>query len=200
LGSGLGLTIGCILYPLSFLEMGFVYTLPTSLDMQTESTHIFSEEPVIQDGTLDIPGSWGGGISLHLKEQTVIGMEVLHNDWDRMRFNGETFDGLQNTTRISIGGETTPSRDPYRPYHARMTYRLGVTYEPYFAKDPTNRNVNTLWVTSGIGLPFFQNSSRIDIAIAYGKRGSLQTNGLSEHLFRVGLAVTASEKWFRRRQ
>ncbi len=81
-------------------------------------------------------------------------------------------------------------------YTKRIAYRLGFSYQPYFSLDPDGKTITEKWITMGIGFPISRSASQIDIAFAFGKRGSIKTNGLSENLFRLSLSITGGEKWF----
>ena len=113
-----------------------------------------------------------------------------------MTINSLAVQGIREVRRISFGTELLSTRDPFAPYLKRVAYRMGLTYQPYFCTDPEGNTITEISGSIGFGLPMLMNSAVIDIALMFGKRGSLATNGLEENLFRIALAISGGEKWF----
>jgi hypothetical protein len=116
-----------------------------------------------------------------------------------MTYENDVFEGLGKTKCISVGSELQISRNPMDPILQRLAFRLGASYQPYFAKDASGNDIHELMLTMGIGWPMFLNVAQIDLAVQVGRRGSLETNDFSEKLIRVSLSLTGGEKWFVRR-
>lgn len=196
---GFGFTAGLSFRPLRFLTLGAVFTPTAHLTNRTDSYHTYNVEKQSRDGSLSYPASWGLGTTFHIGEIGLIGVEYAQQDWSTLTINDQHVSGTQKTQRISAGLEIQATKEPFTPYLKRIAYRLGCSYQPYFSKDPDGNGINEYWITAGLGLPLFMNASQIDIAFGLGKRGSLETNGISENLFRITVTVSGGEKWFTRR-
>lgn len=143
------------------------------------------------------PGRWGVGGRVALWRSWNLGAEVEQEPWSLyegrafLDENGERVALEDETTlRLGIEREAVPGpggrRTPWRAgaYWRNWNYTLG-------------GNDLTEWgVTLGTGIPFRSGSARADVALGYGRIGSLESNGASEDVFRLVVTVSASEKWY----
>jgi hypothetical protein len=198
--SGLGFTAGIIVRPFSHLQLGAVYSPEVMLNNQTDTKSIFEiKETTIHEGSLSFPGSWGIGASLQLGRSITIGSELFQRNWTKLAINEELLQKTRKTTRISFGCEIIPKKSISESYWKRIAYRFGFNFQPFFIQDPEGQTINEMWGSLGFGFPLLYNYAQIDVALCFGKRGSMNKNGLSENLFRLNLSITGGEKWFIRR-
>ena len=196
---GFNYTAGIILRPFKKLSLGAIYSPEVNLKNKTNAYYSFFEDTSLShEGSLVYPGSWGVGASLQIKPNLTVGAEFQQKDWTTMAINDQIIEGGYSSTRFSLGGEFLPSKDETAPYWKKIQYRMGFSTQPYFVLDPEGNTITEQWFTIGFGLPLFRHQSQADIALSFGKRGSLDTNGLSENLFRLSLSITGGEKWFTR--
>jgi hypothetical protein len=194
---GSSLTLGILYQPLSSLILGGIYTSKTKLDTETNKYTLTDTKS--HSGNLLYPGSWGVGVTYILNNFIQFGMEYNQKNWTSLSINDIPVSGTKKTDRFVLGGEILPNRDPFAPYYKRMSYRFGLSYQPYLSTDLEGNDIKEISATLGFGFPFLMNKSQIDIALCFGKRGSIKTNNLSENLFRVSVTLTGGEKWFVRR-
>jgi hypothetical protein len=194
---GFTFTAGCIVRPIQRLTLGAIYSPDVILKNKTNIYYSFFEDTSLShEGSLEYPGVLGIGASFLIRQNVNVGIEFVQKDWTILAVNEQTVQGVQKILRFSAGGEIKPSLDESAPYWKKINYRVGYSRQPYFARDPDGNTINEQWFTIGFGLPLIRHQSQIDIALNFGKRGSLKTNGLSENLFRLSLSITGGEKWF----
>ena len=190
-------TAGMVYRPFKFLLLGAVFSPKTNLNNRTDIHYaFFKDSSKTHTGSFLFPGYWGIGTFSYIKKVGHIGIEFSQQDWTTLQINNKRVKRTGKTQRISIGYESFPSRDYSVAYTKRMTYRLGFYYQPYFLLDPGKKTIAEKWITIGIGFPISKTGSQINVALGFGKRGSVKTNGLSENLLRLSLSITGGEKWF----
>jgi hypothetical protein len=196
--SGWGIKGGIICRPFTFITLGAVYTPRVGLDIQNVITYSYKSDTT-QPGSLSMPSSWGIGAVFHIGNIAIIGLDYHEQNWSQMTINDITFGRMRDTYRLSIGSELLFTHDFNDSYIKRIAYRVGFSYEPYFYIDPEQKTLAEQWITMGLGLPLIFNVAQLDLAFGLGRRGSLETNGLSENLFRISASITGGERWFLRR-
>ncbi|MEJ2628797.1 MAG: hypothetical protein P8078_09595 [bacterium] len=196
---GYNYKVGIILKPLSSLTLGAVYSPQVKLDNKTSITYTVTDSTHEYNGSVRYPGSYGIGISFIIQKIGLIGIDYLFTEWESLLINKQKPDYMNNVNKFSIGFESAASNDPPGTYFKQIRYRLGFCQQPYLALDPEENQILESWVSFGLGLPLKGRSAEINIAVNYGKRGSLDKNGLYENLLRISLSLSIGEKWFQRR-
>ncbi len=196
--SGYGWTAGILIRPISSLQVGAVYRSGTKLDSKTNTYYEYTTTALTHRGSIHLPSSWGAGISCGIGQIGLIGLDFYKQDWSQLKINDQKIRQIRNTYQIALGTELHLSENPFDLYLKRMSYRLGICYQPFLVNDIKEQPITEKWLTLGIGFPLLMNISQVDLALGFGQRGSLTQNGLSENLFRITLSFSGSEKWFRR--
>ncbi|MBN2102542.1 hypothetical protein JW835_00710 [bacterium] len=207
--TGYGTTVGLQYEPISGLILGTVFKPSTKLKSKTyldykaiednsETTYIYYRDTL--NGHIDIPASIGFGLGWRINNRLRLGSDMIYTDWKSMKINDHTSDNTQSVMQYAFGFEYHASHNPYASLFKKCVYRAGFSYHPLYIKNETNDSIHEWWVTTGISIPIWNNSSRANIAIGYGQRGSQDANGLSEKLLRIILSLDAGEKWFVRRR
>ncbi len=197
--NGFNYKVGIILKPVSSITIGAVYTPEVILDNKTTISYIFSDSTLKYEGSIQYPGSYGFGISYQIKKVGLIGIDYLIYNWNSLLINDQNLSYTNNTNKFSFGFESAYSSNPAASYFKQIRYRLGYYHKPYLSLDPEGNSIYESCVTFGFGLPIKGRTSEINFAFNYGKRGSLDKNGLSENIYRVSLSLSIGEKWFQRR-
>ncbi len=193
---GFNYKAGIIIQPLSSITIGAVYSPKVKLDNTTTISYIFSDSTQEYESSIRYPGSYGFGISFLIKKLGLIGIDYSLSNWESLLINDKKPKYLNNINKFSIGFESHSSNNPTVSYLKQIRYRLGFYHMPYLSLDPEGNKILESWISFGLGLPFKGRSAEINLAINYGKRGSLNKNGLSENLLRVSLSLSVGEKWF----
>ena len=183
-------------------------------------TYDFNDNPLTIDsvynsgeqaGTITLPASYTGGISLNKiardkgipYQKTMIGVEYETSKWSQFRSFGEP-DRLINSWQARIGGQITPKVFYDKNYWSLVTYRAGF----YLGKEAVNADGNGLpvyGVTLGAGFPLLKyrsydnQSTVLNTTFEIGKRGNSK-NKITESFFRFALSVNLSDRWFVKRK
>ncbi len=193
---GYGLTVGMNYSPFSILKLGAIYSPSIELNNHTEISYYLRAKYETIEGTIHYPQHWGIGGVLHIWKNSMLGIDYERWNWSKFSINKQKIQNLRDTFRFALGFEFPSNTNPLSSYWSRIAFRLGVSYQPYFLLDSEGNTISESMITFGFGLPFIMNNSQMDIALGYGKRGSLSTNGLQENLFRLSISVSGGEKWF----
>ena len=193
---GLGDLLGSsVLQPLA---VGFVFTIPTKLSVNRESvltTSQSTDTTATNAGQVDLPFSYGAGLSYLIADRYYITADIYHQQWEDAKFFGRTLPEIRNTTRFGVGFESLPQRD-LDTFLKRVAYRGGFYYNQtsyVFNGTP----INEMFVTGGVGIPIGPDA-RLDVNLHLGTRGTT-SNGLQrDTILRLTVSVSASEAWFMR--
>jgi hypothetical protein len=190
------LTIGAVFEPQVRLDSKEFLNFQ-SIDDVLNTTALHYRDTLNQN--LELPGTIGLGIGVRAGNKSLIGLDWIHSGWKKLKGYSSLVE-LQNTDRFSVGAEYQPSQNPYASFFNKSQYRAGFAIESYYLKSTGGNAIQQWWITMGIGIPIWNQTSRTNIALAYGQRGSLKSNRLSENIFRIILSLDAGEQWFIRRQ
>jgi hypothetical protein len=149
-----------------------------------------------EKGRISVPAGITGGVTLSRGKWSV-GTEFSYRDWTNFRSVSDDDEGLKESWRVALGGETTPDASDVDNYLKRVTYRLGVSVEEYPFLANTN-SVKDVGINFGFSLPAGRSS--LDLAFKYGKRGNRTDNVFEENYFRVFFGVTFNDQWFIKRK
>ena len=202
---GWNFKLGMILR-LSRINLGAIFSPGCGLRYKTEQAYqVYHKLPKkeyrsvhkseINRGSMDFPLSWGLGISWDLKGKYLLGLDFYDQDWRRFKIDGITPSEMNDSYRVSIGAEITPSRGEVTPYFKRISYRCGYSYSLLYYKDLDGKGLHQYLFTFGLGLPFNRNRGKVDLALEFGKRESLG-DGLKENILRIAISLAGGERWF----
>ena len=200
---GFGATAGVSLEPVErIVQIGAVYrpvvhlTTESDLVMRPGTSTSVSRSA---KGDMDYPSLWGIGISGRPWKSVNLEFNYSETGWDEFRVNGTVSGGTQKSCRYAFGAEFRADENIYAPYWKRMAFRAGFSTAPVFIRDPYGNRIRETWFSLGIGLPLMEDQSHMDAALQFGRRGSLEPNGLEESLIRLHITLTGGEKWFSRK-
>lgn len=195
---GFSTRFGAVLNPIKGLNIGGVYETKYDLSRTFEEVY-FGNQTITSTSDFDFPGLWGVGISYQMKQKFLLAFDYVNQDWSTYPSNTQnSISEFTNFERISFGLEYTPSVDKFAKFLQRSKYRIGFAMEQPYVLDYSGRELSTIFVTAGLGIPFASRSGSIDLAIEYGKRGSVSDNTFEEQIFRLSFYVTGGELWFQR--
>ena len=130
------------------------------------------------------------------------GVDVKLQQWsDYSDFNGLNTE-LDNSFKVSIGGEYTIDPTSVTSYFKRIIFRLGSSFEetPYLIDNNGQFNqVRDFGINFGWTLPVSKLSS-LDMAFRVGRRGNISETILEENYYRVYLGISFNDRWFIKRR
>ena len=197
---GRGLTGGVIVHPNRSISVGGM--LRPRIRLHTRNEVVYNSLSKVSDGpegSADLPSFWGVGFEYQYRKTVLLGTEYSEEAWDRLKINGRTPANLEKSIRFAVGAEIRLADNPVDSYIRRMSYRLGFSLGQFYMKDAGGSAVREWTGTFGIGFPLMSPASRVDVGFGYGMRGSLQSNGIYENVFRINVSASLGEKWFVRR-
>ncbi len=161
---------------------------------EIKDTAIFDLEKA---GEILIPGRLAFGFGINSTDWG-FGAEVQTRNWSSFRSFGET-DSLANSTKIRLGGYLTPDPDAVGNYWKAITYRFGAYYNQSYLQ-LRNTQLNDLGISFGMSLPLRRTFSRVNLAVALGKRGTIDQGLIQENYMRFSVGFTLNDRWFRKRR
>jgi hypothetical protein len=178
------------------LCIGFVLTTPTTLSVDRESvlsTNESTDTTFRGTGKVDLPVSFGFGLSYLFASRYVVTGDASFMQWENAQFFGSTIPQMRNSSRFGIGFEALPLRET-DSFLKRIAYRAGIYY------NATNyvingTGINEIFLTGGVGVPIGPDT-RLNIGLQAGTRGTTSNNLQRDMIFRLSLSVSSSEIWF----
>ncbi len=175
---------------------GLRVKFPAKLTMRTEQESRHINQFVNEYRKITIPLKTALGISYKFDNLIIMGIDLDYQSWESgYKIDDISPTGFNDSYQISAGLEKMPEGRRFVSYYQKMYYRGGI----YFGQlnvESNNNNVYEYGIGIGLGLPILTPYNRIDLAIQYGKRGSLSTNSAVENIFKINISVIASNLWF----
>lgn len=153
------------------------------------------------EGKLQYPASYGAGMILKNGERWLLGVDYSAAKWSQYRlFNVQ--DNVQDSWKLSVGGQVIPNYLNPRSYWGRVAYRAGFSFgKDYVAADG---DLDMFTFSLGLGLPmrrpnYSNQVSMINTSLEFGQRGNKE-NIVKENFFRLSFGLTLSDIWFQKRK
>lgn len=144
------------------------------------------------------PQSMGAGITLQKNERWLVGVDFNWSNWSAFTMNGVS-DSLQDSWDIAVGGCYTPFNTSVSSYFRKMTYRAGFHYDQTFF-NIYGTSINKYGVTFGLGLPIPRAMTSLNLAVEFGKMGTVKNNLIKESYFNISLGISLHDRWFVKRR
>jgi hypothetical protein len=149
-------------------------------------------------GKLAMPTSYSIGVAFSKRDKWMLSADFAMTNWSSFSSKPDTSMELNVGTssfRLGVGGEFTPDINSLRSYFSRVTYRLGFYYGTDYLK-LANTTLPFYGLTAGASLPFRRSTSRVHMAVDFGRLGVTTNNLLQETYFRFTLGVSINDRWF----
>ena len=88
----------------------------------------------------------------------------------------------------------------YRIKRSRFPIRLSGRYEKLPYTMPDGEEINRVSFTLGTGLLFRTGRGKLDLALSFGKVGSVDTNTYEDQQVRFYLSIAGGENWATKRE
>lgn len=150
-------------------------------------------------GQTSLPPMLSAGVSFGRGERWLVGVDASIADFTQFNQGfGLKDPTLQRARKVAVGFELTPDPTSLSNYLKRMTYRTGVSFEesPYLISGNTLKDFG---INFGFSAPVSRVSS-LDVAMKWGKRGTVSENGIEENYFKIYFGVTFNDQWFIKRR
>jgi len=148
------------------------------------------------DTQFTIPEFYGGGISLSKGYGLIIAADYRFEKWSRSK-DMNTGRQFKDTHKVNVGMAFIPNEQYASSYFEIIQYQMGATVSNSYL-NLKGYNPIEYEFSAGVGLPF-KGGSLMNVAFAYGKKGTTKNNLIREDYVRIILSFSISEKWFEKR-
>jgi hypothetical protein len=196
--SGITATLGVLLQPTPWLELGATYS--PEFDVQRERRETLesaapggSSSTPFRDATANstfrFPKVWRLGASVRLGSRLLLSGDYLWRQWEA--YGGSSYEAEKVGDEIRAGGgvELNPN--------GRVAFRVGGsrwTWPQYVGGERLRETTLHL----GVGIAIHPDMGRLDLALEHAWIGDLERNGLQERSFRVVVSISGQEEWKRK--
>jgi hypothetical protein len=164
----------------------------------SESDGSIAEDEISRTGKFDFPLYFGTGIAVTFKNQLTLSADYLYHDWSSTDSDNPDFNYINNNT-YKFGVEYIPGRYNKLGYFGSISYRAGYYHEESYLEINKN-SIADNGITLGLGLPFLQSRTSINIAYNYGINGTMNNGMIKETYNSFMLSLTMHDWWFIKRK
>lgn len=144
------------------------------------------------------PQGIGAGITFEKNERWLLGVDFNWSNWSAFSMNGVS-DSLQDSWNIAVGGCYTPFNTSVSNYFRKITYRAGFHYDQTFF-NIYGTSINKYGVTLGLGLPIPRAMTSLNVAVEFGKMGTVSNNLIQQSYFNMSFGISLRDRWFVKRR
>jgi len=194
--SGMGIS-GSAFYKTDKTAFGLILKSPArgTIDIIPQSSSTGANRKLTQQ--FNLPGEFGFGFSQNIKNRYQIGGDFIYQNWEKgYKIDNNTLKEYQNAYRASLGFERQSSPKRFVKFLETIDYRAGIFFAE-LNQLSAGKTVQEIGISSGISIPLIRFSSKIDVSVLIGKRGSSSENIYEETFIKTGVSVSASEIWFK---
>lgn len=177
-------------------SIGIFAAMPVDLDITQEMVYTYSDSTTSEDINFAYPASIAVGYKYTINPRTIGCFDFMWTGWKRDGQEIGTELQYQQSQFLAAGIEIQPLNGQLLPLYKRLYYRAGVNIQNLYYRSPNLNSVVDISLSLGIGIPFKQKQSSMDVAFTLGKRGSLSVNNAEEIYANFGIYINTSEKWF----
>ncbi len=158
------------------------------------------EDKITKRSTFNFPWYAGGGIAIAYKENLTATADYIYTDWSGTSSANLNFKYRSNNV-FRAGFEFIPGRKAQMEmgYFGSLAYRAGVYYEQSYL-ELNRKTFADKGFTLGIGIPFLQSRTTINVAYNYGINGTLDNNLVKERYQSLMISLTLHDWWFIQRK
>jgi len=147
-----------------------------------------------QKGKVYFPMINSLGFSYGKTNHWMFGSDITLGQWSSLKMF-DVNQKLENTFDVSVGGSYTPDYMSVGNYFKTVEYRFGFNYNKSYV-NIVGENINQMSATLGFGLPLPKTKSRINLALEFGQRGTLNSGLIKESYMGVHAGFNFCDKWF----
>lgn len=200
LKGGVIFEMGRILKSISLTNLSIGFVFQSGFNMTASEDGIFgssigADTVNLNSGTVNIPDSYGIGISNIFSQKYLVSGDVLFQDWSKYRIFNQSNPDFQQSIRAGLGFEIIPNPDK-AGFWQILTYRFGGFYEVGNFKI-AGQSVNSYGLRAGVNIPI-SNYNSIDFGLGYSIRGESTNQMIKEEFFNLTAGVNFGELWFLR--
>jgi hypothetical protein len=188
---------GSISESLRPFSIGFVITSRGNLNTKRQLAYEFQSELDSSEefkGKLVVPIAYGFGVGYQPSERFLFAADYYAQPWKDAEFNGVNPSEIRNSYRFGLGAERLPVREFNASWLSRFAYRLGLYFVSTYYRI-NGEPINEWGLTGGFAMPL-SGSTRLNLAVEYGRRGTTSHNLIKDNIFRISTSINIGELWF----
>ncbi len=193
---GAAFVAGVLVEPLKNFRVGGFYQTKANLTLERrgESRYVYSDTV----GTVEsvYPAAFGIGVYSILGKSWTLVADVLVEDWREFRWDDRTDPLAQKAWRVGAGVQFAPPVALLSSFWKKLQLRAGLYREVLPFTAVLGQTLDEKAVTFGLGVPLPEGRGRLDLAVAFGRRGNLQDFPVQETFVRTTVTFIGAEKWF----
>lgn len=157
----------------------------------------YSDELDREKGAIKIPVEAAIGFSYYPSYLFTVSGEGQYQQWGNFEndLDPASEKDMKNRIKVGFGGQYHPYKLGFDSFLSKFKYSAGLSYDSGFLT-LSNQDINTLWLSTGLGILSQRSRSTIDISFQYGFRGTTDNNLIKERIWALGLSVNLSELMF----
>ncbi|MBP6875417.1 MAG: hypothetical protein KBD56_05055 [Candidatus Eisenbacteria bacterium] len=198
------LGIGFLGRPTPRLSVGGFFSGASSPRVTETYRSLGEQEFVLRRTRVELPMGLGAGAACFVTSRWRMSADVVWRKWEDFTDERQRDEGalpasanasFRNTLRWGVGVERIADlrRDAGGVWNA-IAWRAGFAWIPWYivdaGGDSDKDGIDEWRVSAGAALPIQRDRGAIDLGIAYGRRGSLDGNGLKEDYLNATLTFT----------
>ncbi len=145
-----------------------------------------------------LPHGISAGVVLKKGDRWMMGVDFNWDNWEGFEVNSEN-DSLQNSWNVVVGGQYKPEATSLSSYFKRITYRAGFHYDRTYL-NIYGQSIDKFGFTLGLGVPFPRSLTSFNVALEFGKMGTIEHNLIRENYFSISIGMSIHDRWFVKRR
>ncbi len=190
------------------IALGATLTLPYTIEAKAERTaeKVVDEEVEIIDlsstltnrrGDVSMPLEAAFGFGYAPSQYLNFAVEGTFQKWSDFEnsTNPDEEGFFSDRLKVGLGGQYHPYKKNYDSFFSRFKYSGGLSYDTGHLTIDGN-DINTLWISTGLGLLTRRSVSSVDFSFQYGFRGTTESNLIKERIWTLGFSINLAELMF----
>lgn len=156
-------------------------------------------QSTLVDADIKMPMHFGIGVSYQKKNKLFVEADFQYYKWSDFYFETKNDNqDLKDCWIANLGAEYVPNYSG-QSYFDKVAYRVGLHYNNGYIYLKEKR-INEIGLSFGTGLPIKKIGTRVNLNFECGKMGTTDNNLIKETYFRIGLSISAKDRWFVKRK
>lgn len=164
----------------------------------SESSGALEPEEITRTGSFKLPVYYGGGLSISYQNQLTFNVDYIYHDWSATKSDNPDFNYMSNNS-FRVGAEYVPGKVNRLGYLGSIAYRAGYYFEQSYL-EVSGASAADNGFSLGLGLPFMQNRTTVNIAYNFGINGTMNNSMIRETYHSFMFSVAMHDWWFIKRK
>jgi hypothetical protein len=180
-------------------RLSFGATIDGKIDYSVDEEFDYSKSSLDSTATsrFTLPPAFGAGAAFGITERWWISAAYWFRNAPEPSGFAYLTDQIRDENLIAVGFERRASAEG--SFISRMPLRLGYLENRWHLQFPAGHDIIGRFLTLGFGFPMPGGPGALDFSVELGQIGSIEDNTMDERMVRLGLSISISEAWMRRK-